>query len=56
MSIVANMVQFHLDIQEDHLKAGIKPWDSGYGREPSERYGKPHSPLYSIPNLMNQAP
>jgi predicted dehydrogenase len=31
--------QFHLDIQEDQLKAGIKPQDNGYGREPSERYG-----------------
>lgn len=33
------MEQFHLDIQEDQLKAGMKPSDSGYGREPSERYG-----------------
>ncbi|KAL4957485.1 hypothetical protein BDW69DRAFT_156168 [Aspergillus filifer] len=31
--------KFHLDIQEDQLKAGMKPSDSGYGREPSERYG-----------------
>ncbi|KAL4966734.1 putative NAD binding Rossmann fold oxidoreductase [Aspergillus stella-maris] len=31
--------KFHLDIQEDQLKAGVKPSDSGYGREPSERYG-----------------
>ncbi|KAJ5184006.1 hypothetical protein N7492_001622 [Penicillium capsulatum] len=31
--------KFHLDIQEDQLKAGIKPQDNGYGREPSERYG-----------------
>ena len=36
------VMQFHLDIQEDQLKAGIKPCDNGYGREPSERYGKPH--------------
>lgn len=34
------MGQFYLDIQEDQLKAGVKPSDSGYGREPSERYGK----------------
>ncbi|KAJ6034779.1 uncharacterized protein N7446_009534 [Penicillium canescens] len=31
--------KFHLDIQEDQLKAGIMPADNGYGREPSERYG-----------------
>ncbi|CDM35908.1 hypothetical protein DTO013E5_5421 [Penicillium roqueforti] len=31
--------KYHLDIQEDQLKAGIKPQDKGYGREPSERYG-----------------
>lgn len=31
--------KYHLDIQEDQLKAGIKPEDNGYGREPSERYG-----------------
>ncbi|KAL4980150.1 hypothetical protein BDW66DRAFT_125741 [Aspergillus desertorum] len=31
--------KFHLDCQEDQLKAGMRPGDSGYGREPSERYG-----------------
>ncbi|CAG8895903.1 unnamed protein product [Penicillium egyptiacum] len=31
--------KYHLDIQEDQLKAGIMPQDKGYGREPSERYG-----------------
>ncbi|KAI9369690.1 hypothetical protein BJX61DRAFT_133587 [Aspergillus egyptiacus] len=31
--------KFHLDCQEEQLKAGMKPGDSGYGREPSERYG-----------------
>ncbi|CAK47149.1 hypothetical protein ASPNIDRAFT_54874 [Aspergillus niger ATCC 1015] len=31
--------KFHLDVQEEQLKAGVKPGDSGYGREPSERYG-----------------
>ncbi|KAA8647669.1 hypothetical protein EYZ11_007386 [Aspergillus tanneri] len=31
--------KFHLDIQEDQLKVGMKPGDSAYGREPSERYG-----------------
>ncbi|KAJ5716423.1 hypothetical protein N7493_008334 [Penicillium malachiteum] len=31
--------KFHLDIQEDQLKAGIMPEDNGYGREPQERYG-----------------
>ncbi|KAJ5562426.1 hypothetical protein N7535_003121 [Penicillium sp. DV-2018c] len=31
--------KYHLDIQEDQLKAGIMPSDKGYGREPSERYG-----------------
>lgn len=33
------LFQFHIDIQEDQLKAGMKPDESGYGREPSERYG-----------------
>ncbi|KAJ5586427.1 hypothetical protein N7450_006214 [Penicillium hetheringtonii] len=31
--------KYHLDIQEDQLKEGMKPEDNGYGREPSERYG-----------------
>lgn len=31
--------KFHLDIQEDQLKAGVRPGDSGYGLEPSDRYG-----------------
>ncbi|KAB8237567.1 hypothetical protein BDV23DRAFT_150029 [Aspergillus alliaceus] len=31
--------KFHLDVQEEQLKNGIKPGDSVYGREPSERYG-----------------
>ncbi|KAI9929825.1 hypothetical protein ASPWEDRAFT_147133 [Aspergillus wentii DTO 134E9] len=31
--------KFHLDCQEDQLKAGMKPSDNGYGREPSDRYG-----------------
>ncbi|PKY07281.1 putative dehydrogenase [Aspergillus campestris IBT 28561] len=31
--------KYHLDIQEDQLKGGMKPGDSGYGREPSDRYG-----------------
>jgi predicted dehydrogenase len=31
--------KFHLDCQEDQLKAGMGPGDSGYGLEPRERYG-----------------
>ncbi|KAJ5908356.1 hypothetical protein N7495_001038 [Penicillium taxi] len=31
--------KFHLDIQEDQLKAGIMPQDHGYAIEPKERYG-----------------
>ncbi|KAL2820548.1 hypothetical protein BDW59DRAFT_150677 [Aspergillus cavernicola] len=31
--------KFHLDCQEDQLKAGMRPGDRGYGREPSEHYG-----------------
>ncbi|KKK23096.1 NAD binding Rossmann fold oxidoreductase [Aspergillus ochraceoroseus] len=31
--------KFHLDVQEDQLKEGLRPSDSGYGREPSEHYG-----------------
>ncbi|RAL14408.1 putative NAD binding Rossmann fold oxidoreductase [Aspergillus homomorphus CBS 101889] len=31
--------KFHLDIQEEHIKAGLSAGDNGYGREPSERYG-----------------
>ncbi|KAF4206908.1 hypothetical protein CNMCM8927_004243 [Aspergillus lentulus] len=31
--------KFHLDIQEDQLKAGVRPGDNGYAREPSDRYG-----------------
>lgn len=39
--------KFHLDIQEDQLKAGIRPGDSGYGLEPSDRYGMSFSPMGS---------
>jgi predicted dehydrogenase len=31
--------KFHLDCQEDQLKAGMRPSDSGYGLEPKDRYG-----------------
>ena len=31
--------QYHLDPQEDHLKAGKKPGDSGFGAEPNENAG-----------------
>ena len=31
--------KYHLDCQEDQLKAGMKPGDNGYGLEPKERYG-----------------
>ncbi|EED12943.1 NAD binding Rossmann fold oxidoreductase, putative [Talaromyces stipitatus ATCC 10500] len=31
--------KFHVDIQEEQLKAGLRPGDSGYGLEPSDRYG-----------------
>ncbi|KAL9121004.1 MAG: hypothetical protein Q9187_002438, partial [Circinaria calcarea] len=31
--------KFHLDCQEDHLKAGKKPGDKGFGVEPKERHG-----------------
>ena len=34
---ISNVItqQFHLDIQEDQLKSGLRPADNGYGREPS---------------------
>jgi hypothetical protein len=32
--------QFHLDCQEDQLKAGKKPGDTGFGIEPQERQGR----------------
>jgi predicted dehydrogenase len=31
--------KFHLDCQEDQLKAGMRPGDKGYGIEPKDRYG-----------------
>jgi predicted dehydrogenase len=31
--------KFHLDCQEDKLKAGMRPGDKGYGIEPKDRYG-----------------
>jgi predicted dehydrogenase len=31
--------KYHLDCQEDQLRAGMKPGDNGYGLEPKERYG-----------------
>jgi hypothetical protein len=27
-------------VQEEQLKSGMRPGDEGYGKEPSERYGK----------------
>lgn len=49
---ISNVItqQFHLDIQEDQLKSGLRPADNGYGREPSERYGETFIP--SPPPLM----
>ncbi|TQB67717.1 hypothetical protein MPDQ_004911 [Monascus purpureus] len=31
--------KFHLDVQEEQLRTGLKPGDPGYGAEPSDRYG-----------------
>ncbi|MCJ1306867.1 hypothetical protein MMC25_000511 [Agyrium rufum] len=31
--------KFHLDVQEDQLKAGCKPGDEGYGIEPEDHHG-----------------
>lgn len=31
--------KYHLDCQEDQLRAGMKPGDIGFGLEPKERYG-----------------
>ena len=39
MCDAANRSQFHLDCQEDQLKAGIKPGDIGYAVETEDRHG-----------------
>lgn len=31
--------KYHLDIQEDQLKAGLRPGDDNYGQESVDRYG-----------------
>ena len=31
--------KYHLDVQEEQLKAGMRPGDQGYGVEPKERHG-----------------
>ncbi|RMJ27982.1 hypothetical protein PHISP_01179 [Aspergillus sp. HF37] len=31
--------KFHMDVQEEQLKSGFQPTDTGFGREPSDRYG-----------------
>lgn len=31
--------KFHIDCQEDHIKAGMKYNDQGFGMEPKDRYG-----------------
>ncbi|PGG99575.1 hypothetical protein GX51_06224 [Blastomyces parvus] len=31
--------KYYLDIQEEQLKAGLRPGDQGYGEEPNSRYG-----------------
>jgi predicted dehydrogenase len=31
--------KYHLDCQEDQLKAGMRPGDTDYGFEPKDRYG-----------------
>ena len=38
-SMPLTSIQFHLDPQEDHLKAGMKPGDGNFGIEPDERAG-----------------
>jgi predicted dehydrogenase len=37
--LISSLPQFHLDCQEDQLKAGLKPGDPGFGIEPEERAG-----------------
>ncbi|KAJ8065275.1 hypothetical protein OCU04_005974 [Sclerotinia nivalis] len=32
--------KYHLDVQEDQLKAGLKPGDAGFGVEPEDRSGR----------------
>lgn len=34
--------KFHLDVQEDQLKAGMRPGDKSYGVDPEDHYGKCH--------------
>lgn len=31
--------KFHLDVQEDQLRAGVRPGDAGYGIDPEDHYG-----------------
>lgn len=45
-----NPLQYHLDPQEDHLKAGRKPGDPGFGIEPPDRHGIFPLPLF--PSLL----
>ena len=32
-------LKYGLDVQEDALRAGMRPVDAGYGEEPSEKWG-----------------
>lgn len=41
--------KFHLDIQEDQLRGGMKPGENGFGREPSERYGTLTTSKFGLP-------
>lgn len=51
--------QYHLDIQEEQLKNGLKPGVGGYGREPSERYGgfsSSHTRYYQLYHILTVHP
>ena len=37
--------QFHLDIQEEQLKAGMNPSEEAFGVEPEDRHGEFHTAL-----------
>ncbi|MFN8357478.1 MAG: Gfo/Idh/MocA family oxidoreductase [Spirosomataceae bacterium] len=41
-----SFVKYGIDLQEDHLKAGLRPGDEGFGKEPLSQWGLLNTELY----------
>lgn len=48
-----SFVKFGIDVQEDHLKAGIQPGDTGFGIEPATQQGILYTEKGEVPQTQN---